>query len=187
VNSDIEKSFTATLQMFDHKLNLLELLHEKPAMATVDLFSGGFFTGRPQTFDHSHLLGIRPNAQAGVVKPLKLHFRHTADGYLLSIKNPGEYYNRLISQSWQEVLGAMNSGIDDPTVFTLINHQGKPITLADIASQHSPISLMTEDKRYLGGRKVKSSPYIYLAKTEERSKITFILSILERKVAHTTK
>jgi malate synthase len=37
----------------------------------------------------------------------------------------------------------------------------------------------------MSGVKIKGSPYIYLGKAEERSKITFILSILERKVPHT--
>jgi hypothetical protein len=35
---------------------------------------------------------------------------------------------------------------------------------------------------YLGGIKITSLPYVYLGKTEERSKITFILSIVERHV-----
>jgi hypothetical protein len=42
---------------------------------------------------------------------------------------------------------------------------------------------MTEGKKYVGGLTVKGSPYIYLANTNERSKITFALSILERKVS----
>lgn len=184
MNSEIEQSFVATLNMFDHKLNLLELLHGKPALATVNMFSGGFFTGKPQTRDHSSLFGIRPNAQCGPVQPLKLHFRHTAEGYVLSIKNEGENYNKKVSESWLEVLGAVDSEEDDPTVFTLVNQQNKPVILNDLRTVHSPISLMTEDKKYVGGLTVKGSPYVYLANTHERSKITFILSILERKVPH---
>jgi hypothetical protein len=185
MNSDIEKSFVAILRMFDHKLNLLELLHEKPALATIRLFSGGFFTGSPQTLDHSKLLGMRPNDQGSAVKSLKVHFRHTSNGYILSIKNTGDHYNQLISQSWLEVFGSVDSDIDDPTLFTLVDHQGKAVTLKDLSSTHSPISLMTEDGDYLGGLKVNGSPYVYLAKTEARFKTTFVLSILERKVPHT--
>jgi hypothetical protein len=79
----------------------------------------------------------------------------------------------------------MNSDTDDPTTFTLLDHEGTPITLDNLLAVHSPISLRTKDKHYLGGVKIKGSPYIYLGKAEERSKITFILSILERKVPHT--
>lgn len=183
MNSDTEKSFIALLRMFDHKVNLLEVLHGKPALATVSLFSGGFYSGRPQTRDHSNLLGICPNEQIGDVKPLKLHFRHTPDGYVLSIKNTGEYYNHPIGETWLDAFAAVDSDADDPTVFTLVNHQGNPITLDNLSATHTPVSLMTEDKNYMGGLKVKGSPYVYLGRTEERSKIIFILSIIERKVS----
>jgi hypothetical protein len=95
--------------MFDHKVNLLEELHGKPALATIRHFSGGFFTGKPQTHDHSQRLGIRPNEQIGEVAPLTLHFRHTADGYILSIKNTGEYYNQIISEKALDTFAAIDS------------------------------------------------------------------------------
>ncbi|KAB0492612.1 hypothetical protein [Pseudomonas vancouverensis] len=184
MNNLIENSFIATLRMRDHNINLLELLHEKPALATIHLFSGGFFTGASQTFDHSHLLGIRPAQQGGSAHPLKLHFRYTGNGYVLSIKNSGAYYNKLISECWRNILGAVNSDEDNPTTFTLLDHHGKPITLSKIISTHTPVSLVTEDDKYVGGETAKGSPYVYLARTKERSKITFALSILERKVPH---
>lgn len=185
MNGNIEKSFIATLRMFDHKVNVLELLHGKPAMATIRLFSGGFFTGKPQTRDHSHLLGIRPNGQIGEVTSLKLHFLHTADGYILTIKNKGDYYNRIISENWLNTFEAMDTETDKPTAFTLLNHQDAVVTLDNLSTPHSPISLKIEDKHYMGGLKVNGSPYVYLGKTEERSKITFILTVLERKVPRT--
>lgn len=177
---DSQQSFDATLRMFDHQVNLLEVLHGKPALATVSLFSGGFFTGKPQTLDHSSLLGMRPKGQGGTAAPLKLHFQHTADGYILSIKNTGEHHKKLISNIWLEALGAKSPDTDKPTLFTLIDHQNKAITLENITTAHSPVSLMTENKKHVGGLKVRGSPYMYLAETEEKSKITFILSILER-------
>lgn len=177
---DSQQSFDATLRMFDHQVNLLEVLHGKPALATVSLFSGGFFTGKPQTQDHSSLLGMHPKSQEVIAAPLKLHFRHTADGYLLFIKNTGEHYNKLISKIWLEALGAKNPDTGNPTLFTLIDHRDKAITLKNITTEHAPISLMTENKKYVGGLKVRGSPYMYLAETEEKSKITFVLSILER-------
>ncbi|WLH12012.1 hypothetical protein PSH58_24790 [Pseudomonas hefeiensis] len=175
---DRDQSFNATLRMFDRHVNLLEILHGKPAMATVSLFSGGFFTGRPQTHDHSSLLGMRPKGQNLSATPLKLHFRHTNDGYSLVIKNTGEHDNKLIGKRWLEVLGAQDSGTDDPMFFTLVDHQNNAITLKNIFTPHLPVSLMTENKKHIGGLKVRGSPYIYLAETEEKSKVTFILSVL---------
>ncbi|TPG74954.1 hypothetical protein [Pseudomonas arsenicoxydans] len=185
MTSSIDKSFIATLRMLDHKVGFLQQLHGKPALATISLFSGGFFTGSPQTRDHSHLLGLRLNEQIGRVIPLKLHFRHTPDGYILTIKNKGDYYNQLISKNGLDTVEAVDSDTDDPTTFTLLDHEGVAITLDNLQPAHSPISLRIKDKHYLGGIKIKGSPYVYLGKTEERSKITFILSILERKVPHT--
>ncbi|AUM71892.1 hypothetical protein [Pseudomonas fluorescens] len=176
---DSEKSFHATLSMFDAHVNLLEALHGKPAMATVSSFSGGFFTGKPQTHDHSHLLGMRSEAQGVDCTQLMLHFRPTPHGYILTLKNPGEHYNKLISKSWLEVLGAENSNTVNPTRFILIDHQQNIITRTNINAQHTPISLMTATNKYVGGLRMRGSPYIYLAETEEKSKITFILSLRE--------
>lgn len=185
MNSDIEKSFLANLLMVGHKVSFMESLHGKPAMATIGMVSGGFFTGKPQTRDHSSLLGIRPSEEAGPVKALRLHFRHTANGYMISIKNRGEYYNQLISESWQEVVGAKDCNIDEPSIYTLVNLQNKPVTLEHLPAAHSPVALMTEDNSYLGAIRVRGSPYGYIGKTKEHSKITFVLSILERQVPHT--
>lgn len=179
---DTGKSFTATLRMIDHKVNLLEVLHGKPALATVGMFSGGAYTGKPQSRDHSALLGILPNAQSGPVRPLILHLRHTSAGYILSIKNKGEYYDRIVSQSWQEILGAADSNISEPSVFTIIDQHNKPIAFDNPAAIHTPVSLMTDDNKYIGGLRLRGSPYVYLAATDERSKITFILSISDKKL-----
>jgi hypothetical protein len=176
---DRENSFSATLRMFDAHVNLLENLHGKPALATVSHFSGGFFTGKPQTHDHSSLLGMRPADQGVAGLSLRLHFRYTASGYILSIKNTGEYYDKLISKRWLEVFGASEAGIRNPTRFMLIDHQQNIITRKNINSSHFPVSLMTPHHKYMGGLRVRGSPYLYLAETEEKSKITFVLSLLE--------
>ena len=164
--------------MFSAHVNLLGRLHGKPAMATVSSFSGGFYTGKPQTQDHSHLLGMRPEAPGTRGEPLRLHFRHTAGGYLLTLKNTGEHYNKLLSKSWFEVLGAKDPTTKNPTLFTLIDFQQKVITPATIKSGHTRISLMTAGRKYVGGLRLRGSPYLYLAETGEQSKVTFILSIL---------
>ncbi|SFY33726.1 hypothetical protein SAMN03159390_05100 [Pseudomonas sp. NFACC49-2] len=178
---DRNLSFDATLRLPDNHVNLLEVLHGKPALASVSSFSGGFFTGRPQTLDHSSLLGLRANAEGAAPRPLRLHFSATADGYRLHIRNRGEHYNKLIGIRWLEVLGVNDPNIDTPTAFTLIDHQDTVITRADINARHLPVSLMTANKKYIGGMKVRGSPYIYLAETEEKSRITFILSVVDKK------
>ncbi|MEX0163458.1 hypothetical protein MRBLPD1_001946 [Pseudomonas brassicacearum] len=175
---DSEQSFNATLSMFNTRVNLLERLHGKPAMATISSFSGGFFTGRPQTQDHSNLLGMRAEAPDVRNEPLQLHLRHTAGGYLLTLKNTGEHCNKLISKSWLEVFGASDPNTRNPTLFSLVDHQHNIITRKHIKSRHVPISLMTGNKKHVGGLRVRGSPYLYLAETDEQSKATFILSIL---------
>ncbi|WP_434574235.1 hypothetical protein [Pseudomonas sp. Z3-6] len=175
---DSEHSFHATLDMFNAHVNLLERLHGIPALATVSAFSGGFFTGEPQTQDHSHLLGMHTEEPRTRGEPLRLHFRHTAGGYLLTIKNTGDHYNKLISKSLFEILGAEDPNIKKPTRFTLLDFQQNVITPENIKSGHTRISLLTANKKYVGGLRLRGSPYLYLAETEEQSKAMFILSIL---------
>lgn len=175
---DSEHTFHATLDMFSAHVNLLERLHGKPAMATVSSFSGGFYTGKPQTQDHSHLLGMRTEDPRTRGEPLRLHFRHTASGYLLTIKNAGEHYNKLLSKSWFEVLGAQDPNTKKPTLFTLIDFQQNVLTPKTIKPGHSRISLMTANRKHVGGLRLRGSPYLYLAETKEQSKATFILSVL---------
>lgn len=176
---DSEKSFNAKLRMLNTRINLLELLHGKPALATVSSFSGGFFTGKPQIHDHSSLLGLLPQNEGVDTAPLELHFRDTGDGYILSIKNIGEHHDKLLSKSWLDILGARDPNTSNPTVFTLVDPQDKAITLKNITTAHSPVSFMTENKKYIGRLNVRGSPYIYLGETERKSKATFILSILK--------
>ncbi|WP_413792721.1 MULTISPECIES: hypothetical protein [unclassified Pseudomonas] len=175
---DSEHSFHATLDMYSAHVNLLGRLHGKPALATVSSFSGGFYTGKPQTQDHSHLLGMRAEDPRTRGEPLQLHFRHTAGGYLLTIKNTGEHYNKLLSKSWFEVLGANDPNTKNPTLFTLIDFQQNVITPGNIKSGHTLVSLMTAHKKQVGGLRLRGSPYLYLAETEQQSKATFILSTL---------
>jgi hypothetical protein len=182
MTSNIEKSFIATLRMFDHRVGFLEQLYGKPAMATISLFSGGFYTGRPQTRDQSHLLGIRSNEQSGRIKPLKLHFGHTPDGYILTVKNQGNYFNQVISNHWLDTVEAVKPDTDNLSTFILVDHSGTAITLDNLTGVHTAVSLKLKNHAYLGGIKITSLPYVYLGETEERSKITFILSIVERHV-----
>ncbi|MBC3365025.1 hypothetical protein [Pseudomonas sp. SWRI154] len=172
------KSFEATLRMFDAHVNLLEILHGQPTLATVSAFSGGFYSGRPQTHDHSNLLGMRPKGQGITAAALTLQFRPTAGGYNLVIKNTGKHYDKFISQSWSEVFGAKGPDTKTPTVFTLLDHQNRTITRESITAVHLPVSLRTQNNNYIGALKVRGSPYLYLAESEGKSKITFILSLL---------
>lgn len=183
MNINIEKSFTAKLRMIDHDVNALEVLYGEPIMVTVTLFSGGFFTGAPQTSDHSSLLGMRPKGQGKTIESLKLHFGHTDDGYIISIKNKGIYHNKIICTGALDLLGAKDPDTTDPTIFTLTDHRNNAITLDHICAPHLPISIKSGEKKYVGGSKVRGSHYIYLSETGEQSKVTFALSILKKGVA----
>ncbi|CDF95080.1 MULTISPECIES: hypothetical protein [unclassified Pseudomonas] len=173
---DSKLSFTAAISLPDKSVNLLGVLHGKPALASITAFSGGFFSGKAHTYDHSSLLGMQTKAKEGLPQPLKLHFRHTADGYILSIKNQGEHYDNFIGKSWLEVLGAQKTGT--PSIFTLIDHKNRAITLENITAKHAPLSLRTKNNKYVGGLRTRGSPFVYLAETNERSKLTFLFSIL---------
>lgn len=177
-----KKSFIATLTLRDQNVNFLELLYGRPALARLTLGSGGFFSGRPPTVDHSDLLGLRPRAQAVESRPLALHFRHTDDGYILSVKNPGVYYGRVISEQALDAFEAVGSDDEDATIFNLITPEDTPLSTKLLSNKQLLISLKIKDKHYAGGLKMKGSPYIYLGRTEKRSKIVFALTILEREV-----
>lgn len=57
---DSKLSFTAAISLPDKNINLLGTLHGKPALATISAFSGGFFSGKAHTYDHSSLLVYVP-------------------------------------------------------------------------------------------------------------------------------
>ncbi|MDO7900222.1 hypothetical protein [Pseudomonas citrulli] len=173
---DSQLSFCATLRSPDMHIHLLETFHGKPALATVTSFSGGFFSGKPQTVDHSSLLGMHPKSSGGNVPPLLLYFRHAAGGYTLWIKSPGEHHDKFIGKNGFDALGAKNAG--KPVLFKLVDSKQRVVTLNDITAKHSPLSLMTKHNKYVGGLRIHGSPYLYLAETEARSKLTFILSII---------
>jgi hypothetical protein len=172
------KSFEATLSMLDAQVNFLEVLHGQPTMVTVTAFSGGFYSGRRQTRDHSNLLGMKPKVPGVVTAPLMLQFRPAVGGYKLVTKNTGKHYDKLIRKSWLETLGVDGPKLGSPTVLTLLDHQNRTLTRENITAAHLPVSLMTQNNKYIGGLKVRGSPYLYLAETEEKSKITFLLSLL---------
>jgi hypothetical protein len=173
--SDI-KPFNATLRMFDHQVNFLGVLYGTPTMVTYSLGSGGSFSGRRQTADHSSLLGLRPQGEGTPVMPLKVHFQPTTKGYVLSIKNHGDHYEHFIGKGWQEVLGAKKPNTHTPLTFTLVDHEKNIITPSDMTARPLLASLITSNNKFLGGLKSSRLPYIYLAETDEKSKITFILS-----------
>lgn len=173
-----DNTFNATLRMFENDVNLIEVLHGKPALFTSALYSGGFFTGAPQTRDHSELLGIRAMEKGNSTAALRLQFRATTGGYNLVIKNRGDHYDKLITNHWNDIFGVKEPSTDNPTVFILLNHQNRVIIRKDIATTHLPVSLMTNSNKHVGGIKVRGSPYLYLAETEEKFKIPFVLTLL---------
>jgi hypothetical protein len=176
---DSRLSFDAELRVMNERVNLLEALHGKPALATLTSFSGGFFTGKPQTRDHSSFFGIAPKQPGQDRKALKLRFQYTEAGYVLSVKNTGEHYKKFVSKVWLNVFGVTHSNPERPAPFSLIDHNNNTLTRDNIKMTHTPITLMTPNNRYVGRLTARGSPYIYLGETKENAKITFILSVLK--------
>jgi hypothetical protein len=175
---DNQLSFDAVLRTAGEHINLLEELYGRPALATLTEFSGGFFTGKPQTHDHSNLLGTVPGDPSLDRRPLRLRFQYTEAGYALSIKNTGEHYNKYIGMTWRNHFGVTTTNLEDAALFGLFD-QNNNILTRDNLKAHTLVSLRTADK-YIGRSKRRGSPYTYVAETNENTKITFLLSLLER-------
>ena len=184
MTNDTQKSFIATLQVPNYNLDLLGTLYGQPVMVTDLLGSGGVFSGRPQTRDDSGAIGIQPHANGGVKAPLKLYFRHTAKGYEIHIRHTGKYDRHRLAKNHLDTIYARSPTLKDPLAFTLLSQQNASVTGDTLLERHTLITLKTHNNRSIGIKKVKGSPYHYLAETDERNKMVFLLTILERNVPY---
>ncbi|RON56039.1 hypothetical protein [Pseudomonas frederiksbergensis] len=176
----ITNSFIATLEIPGQHLNLLNTLYGGPAMATELLGSGGFFTGRPQQRDDSHLLGYRSKAEVSAIEPLQLFFLGSQGGYAIFTLDGSGHLHSCISKNRVNLLGAVAADSGERTLFNMTNDQGRIITLDDLAGDKHLITLKTEDEKHIGGLTLKGSNYHYLSEVSDNYKMTFELKILER-------
>ncbi|MHC8353059.1 hypothetical protein ACYZT7_28135 [Pseudomonas sp. RT4P38] len=117
--------------------------HNTTTAETSPIYSNNTFTFAS---DHSSLLGMRPKGQGKTLESLTLHFGHTDNGYIISIKNKGNYHNKIICKGALDLLGAKKSDTTNPTIFTLTDHRNNVITLDDISAPHLPISIKSGKK-----------------------------------------
>ncbi|HEF4762323.1 TPA: hypothetical protein SAN82_004791 [Pseudomonas putida] len=177
MSTDRQKSFIATIGTEFGLLNFLDEMYGEQAISTSTRASGGFFTGRPQTRDDSHLLGLRRDAPTHHESRLKLYFRHTTGGYRLYIRTPGPYYGMCLNARSDGLVGACPS--DKSETFYLIRENGIPINLENLNDITPCIYLLSRDSGVLHTLIIRGSPYTYIA-AKDGTALTFNLNILER-------
>ncbi len=177
MSTDRQKSFTATIGTGDTLLHFLDLLHGQRATVTSSFASGGFFTGRPQQRDDSHLLGLRPEVPVDAKPRLLLYFRYTGSDYRLYIRTPGPYYGKCLSISNNGLAGAFIS--TESTTFNLIDSRHNILTLDTIKKENPEIYIQVRNSGLLHKHKVHDSNYIYIADKGE-APMLFNLIIQER-------
>ena len=184
MTNDTQLSFIATLNIPHHNLNLLAVLHNQPVIVTDLLGSGGVFSGKPQLRDDSAAIGIQDHTTAGVKAVLKLHFRHTAKGYEIHIKDPGQYDRHRLAKNHMDILYARSPTLKHPLAFTLLDQNNRIVTASHLSEAHTLITLRTHHNKYIGIRKAKGSPHYYLGETDEHKKTVFLLSMIKRNVPY---
>ena len=181
MSTDRQQSFIATIGTPNTLLHFLDYIHARPAIVSVSDFSGGFFTGWPQTRDDSHFLGLRADVPVDARPRLTLYFRFTGTAYRLYIRSPGPYYGKCLSMSDQDFFGAYES--EGASTFDLINERGIPVTLSAIKSDWSNIYLRPRDEGLLHVQRRIESPYVYIANKGARP-LLFNINIKERNAAY---
>ena len=182
--NDTQQSFIATLQVPNHNLDLLGTLHGQPVMVTDLLGSGGAFSGRPQPRDDSGAMGIQAHATGGVKAALKLYFRHTAKGYEIHIKHTGQFDRHRLAKNHLDMLYARSPTLKHSLAFTLLDQNNRVITGSTLSKAHTLITLKTHDNKYIGVKRTKGSPHLYLGETSDSQKMVFLLSVIERNVPY---
>ncbi|MEB0044585.1 MULTISPECIES: hypothetical protein [unclassified Pseudomonas] len=179
MTSSIQKSFSAALEIPGRASNLLATLYGKPAISTPFAGSGGFFSGRPQERDDSHLLGSRPNKDVRDIPPLKLYFFYTSKGYEIYIRdNDPHPPNFRLSKGISGILGAVDRNAEALTLFELLDANNNVITLDNLRGNHHYVKLKAIDGGFIGRAKIHGSRFSYTADTGTKSIVTFNLTIL---------
>lgn len=184
MTNDSQHSFIATLHIPNHNLHLLGALHGQSVIVTDLLGSGGVFSGKPQLRDDSAAMGIQAHATGGIKATLKLYFRHTAKGYEIHIKHPGQYDRHRLAMNHMDILYARSPTLKHPLAFTLLDQNNRTVTERNLSEPHTLITLKTHNDKYIGVRKAKGSPHYYLGETAEHKKMVFLLNIIERNVSY---
>ncbi|MFJ2711900.1 hypothetical protein ACIOZM_13550 [Pseudomonas sp. NPDC087346] len=183
MSSNRQKSFVATLQLYNEHLHLLDNLHKEPIKRTVTIFSGGFYTGASSTVDDSYLLGLRPREHSVDITPLKLYFRCAEDYYTLKILSPGAHTDKYLSKDDFGVLGAFPAAGSETTSFNLLDMNNNIITLDQLHGESQRIRLKARNAGQISASLRRGAPYIYLADIKSQG-LEFKLRISERNVPY---
>ncbi|MGE1176376.1 hypothetical protein [Pseudomonas sp. BW7P1] len=176
MSTDRQKSFIATIGIQTDLVHFLDVVNGAPATVTSPLFSGGHFSGKPQSRNDSHLLGIRPEPR------LTLYFRHTEQGYRLYIRTPGPYYGKCLSLDKNGILGAFDP--EGSNVYQLIGKQGIPLSIDNHQSNKLEAYLkVSGSPGLLHTHKLHDSTFTYFADKGGRP-FKFRFTILERNASY---
>lgn len=184
MTTDRQKSFLATIGTESRLLHFLDEMHGERALSTITFASGGIFSGRPQTRDDSHLLGLRAEVPKDSKPCLALYFRHINGGYRLYIRTPGPYYGMCLSTNGSGFIGAFPSAESD--TFFLTRENGMPINLVNLNEITPSIYLQVRNSGFLHAHKFRGSPYIYIA-NKDGPPLAFNLNIVERNAPYISR
>ncbi|QBF25098.1 hypothetical protein EXN22_05130 [Pseudomonas tructae] len=184
-----QQSFIAQIDTPRLPLHFLDTLTGGPVQVTQARTGGGFFSGRLQQRDDSHLLGHQPSDTAN--EPLLLYFRSTDDGYALYVRSPGAHFGKCISMDTHEdmeryargAIGAFAPDSHSPLKVKLMGSKG-PMHLLDFKSDTLIIHLQDcrSGKAWHRYRR-HDAPHIYMgAKGGEA--LPLRLRITERNAAY---
>ncbi|MCX7077850.1 MAG: hypothetical protein NTV76_00545 [Pseudomonas sp.] len=181
MSTDRQKSFIASIGTESSLLHFLDLLYAQRALVTSSFASGGFFTGRRQSRNDSHFLGLRPEIPVNAKPRLILYFRYTGSDYRLYIRTPGPYYGKCLSISDEGLLGAFPSA--GSTTFNLIDNRGSVLTLDTIKEDTLNVYLRPKNSGLVHVHNVHDSKYIYIA-DKGGAPLSFNLMIQERNASY---
>jgi len=177
MSTDRQKSFIATLGTRNNQLHCLDALLGEKAFITSNLVSGGFFSGRRQRYEVSHLLGLHQEATTKVHPPLTLYFRHSRFGYTLYIRSKGHHYGKCIHANKEGLIGAFPE--PESTSFMLLNSNCERINLDHIKTDTPTLYLQVRDSGLIHPHKTHDSDYTFIA-DKGAIPLPFTLNILER-------
>ncbi|WP_309675110.1 hypothetical protein [Pseudomonas sp.] len=172
MRTDLKKSFIATIGAQTTLVHFLDVVHGGKATVSSSLFSGGHYTGRPQSRDDSHFLSLRPEPRA------TLYFRYTNNGYRLYIRTPGPYFGKCLSLSENGILGAFPS--EGSNTFNLRDERGYTLSIDTVKSNTLDVYLQVSGlPGALHIHRLHDSKFTYFA-NKGGSPFMFNFTIVER-------
>ncbi|MDP9711829.1 UNVERIFIED_ORG: hypothetical protein J2X80_003922 [Pseudomonas fluorescens] len=176
MSTDRQKSFIAIVGIQTNLVHFLDVVNGEKATVNSSMFSGGHFTGKPQSRDDSHRLSLRPEPR------LTLYFRYTDRGYRLYIRTPGPYYGKCLGIDKDGILGAFAP--DGSSFYQLIGKQGNTLSIEDHQSNKLEAYLQVSGSpSLLHTHRLHDSKFTYFADKGGKP-FKFNLTIIERNASY---